>query len=105
MMSTLSGRAGFASHPRHSVAPEDCFPLPVIHSRKRCATRLKPILSDAGVPGIASFWRRGAQALAETFQIVGDRQVGDVFHALVAELAGDPQPKRPTIAHGEFIAI
>src|SRR3977135_2896289 len=61
--------------------------------------------SDAGVPGIASFWRRGAQTLAETFQTVRNRQVGDVFHALVAELAGESQPKRPAVADWEFIAI
>jgi len=48
-------------------------------------------LSDAGVPGIASFGRRGAQTLAETLQTVGDRQVGNEFHALVAELPGEPQ--------------
>jgi hypothetical protein len=42
-------------------------------------------LSDAGIPGIASFWTGGAQTLAESFQIVGDRQVSDEFHVLVAE--------------------
>jgi len=63
--------------------------------RSRVVRRLSPELplpetsqSDAGVPGIASFWSRGAQTLAKTFQTVGDREVGDEFHALVAELAG-----------------
>lgn len=45
-------------------------------------------LSDPRVPGIARFWSGGAQSLAEAFQIVGDRQVGEEFHALVADLAG-----------------
>src|SRR6267143_4482445 len=62
-------------------------------------------LSDAGVPGIASFWRRGAQTLAEPFQTVGDRQVGDAFHALVAELTGEPHAKRPAVAYGKFLVI
>ena len=45
-------------------------------------------MSDARVPGIACFGRGGAQTLAEPFQTVGHRHVGDKFHALVAELAG-----------------
>ena len=60
------------------------------NSRQRCGNLPGTSLSDARVPCIASLWSRGAQPLAETFQTVGDRQVGDVFHALVAELAGEP---------------
>jgi|HubBroStandDraft_1064217.scaffolds.fasta_scaffold89690_3 hypothetical protein len=55
-------------------------------------------LSDARVPGIASFWSRRAQTLAETFQTVGDRQVSKEFDVLVAELAGEPQAKRAAVA-------
>src|SRR6266851_8774386 len=62
-------------------------------------------LSDPRVPGIASFGRRGTQTLPEPFQAVGDRQVGDEFHALVAELAGQPQAQRPDVAHGKLVAI
>ena len=57
------------------------------------------LLSDAGVPGIASFWRRGAQTFAETFQIVSDRQVGDELHVLLADLSRNPQAKRPAVAY------
>ncbi len=32
-------------------------------------------------------------------------QVGNEFHALVAELAGDPHAKRPAVAYWKFIAI
>jgi hypothetical protein len=60
-------------------------------------------LSDARVPGIASFWRGGAQSLAELFQTVGDRQVGDEFHTLVTELAGQSQTKRPAGSSSPFI--
>ncbi len=35
MMSTLSVLAGFASHRRHSVVPEDCVGLPVIQEQGR----------------------------------------------------------------------
>ena len=46
-------------------------------------------LSDARVPGVATFWRRGTQALAERFQIVGECDASDKFNVLVADLAGD----------------
>jgi hypothetical protein len=62
-------------------------------------------LSDAGVPGIASFRRRGAQTRAEPFHVVGDSQVSDEFYVFVAELTGEPHAKRPAVAHGKFIAI
>src|SRR5437660_186737 len=68
------------------------------HSRNRSP-------SDAGVPGIAVLWRRGAETLAEPFQAIGDRQAGDVFHALIAELAGNTQSNRPAVAHGKLTAI
>src|ERR1700680_4685224 len=62
-------------------------------------------LSDACIPGIARFWSRGAQTLAEPFQTVGDGQLGDEFHALVAELAGQSQAERAAVAYGKFTAI
>ena len=40
-------------------------------------------VSDAGVPGIAGFWSRGAQTFAEIFQTVGDGEVSDEFHVFV----------------------
>jgi len=45
--------------------------------------------SNARVPGITAFGRCGTQALAEPFQAIGDRQARNIFHALVAELAGN----------------
>src|SRR5882762_12029688 len=62
-------------------------------------------LSDARVRGIACFGRGRAQTLSEPFQTVCDRQVFDVFHALVPELAGEPQAKWPAVAYGKLIAI
>src|SRR5208282_2251111 len=62
-------------------------------------------LSDAGVPGIAEFWSCGAQTLAETLQVVGDRQVGNEFHVLVADLAGEAHTQRAAVAHGKLVAI
>src|SRR5580658_6006291 len=55
--------------------------------------------SDAGVPSIASFCTRAPQTLAEGFQIVSDGQVGKEFHVLVADLAWEPQAKRPAVAN------
>ena len=46
------------------------------------------ILSDARVPGIASFWRGRPQSFAELLHAVSDRQVRDELHTLVAELPG-----------------
>lgn len=68
------------------------------HGRRFIARLYNP--SDARIPGIASFWSRRAETLAETFQTVGDRQAGKEFHALVADLAREPQAKRPTVPHG-----
>jgi len=64
-----------------------------------------PGLSHAGVPGVAAFESRGAQPLTEPFQAVTDGQLRYEFHALVAELAGEPQPGRPAVAHGQFTTI
>ncbi len=61
--------------------------------------------SDAGVPRIAALWRGRAKTLAEFFQIVGDGESGDKFHALVAELARKPQAERATIADRQIAAI
>jgi Transposase IS116/IS110/IS902 family len=61
--------------------------------------------SDAGVPCIACFRLDRAQPLAEFFKIVGDRQVRDEFHALVAQLARDPHAQRAAGADGNIVAI
>src|SRR5271157_5841262 len=62
-------------------------------------------LSDTGVPGVASFRIRAAQTLTESFHAIGHRQVSYKLHVLVADLAREPQAKRPAVAHGQFIAI
>src|ERR1700676_2831275 len=91
---TARGPAGLSAH---TVS----VPCAVASMRHLPVTNL----SNSGVPGIASLWRRGAQTFTESFQTVGDRQVGDVFHALVAELAWETQAKRSAVAHGKFTAI
>jgi hypothetical protein len=74
--------------PGHVVAP--C--MSPRHGSTKTSTEIlhspETSLSDACIPGIARFWSRGAQTLAEPFETVGDGQLGDEFHALVAELAG-----------------
>src|ERR1700730_13866530 len=72
-------------------------------SRARISSETR--LSDVRVPGIVSFGRGGPQTLAEPFQTVGNRQVGDEFHALVAELAVEPESKGSALADGKLIAI
>jgi len=67
-------------------------------SGQEYTTRLERTLSDAGVPGIAAFPR-------ERFQTVGHRQTGDIFHALVAQLAGETQTKRTSVAHRKLAAV
>ena len=47
--------------------------------------------SDAGVPGVAAFRRRGAEAFAEAFERVGCGDMRNVLHTLVAELARDAE--------------
>ena len=58
-----------------------------------------------GVPGIASFGRRRSEALAKAFHRVGNRKVGDEFHALVPQLAGHPQPQRAAELHRQIAVI
>src|SRR5436305_12762034 len=74
--------------------------LPIISIRTRTSYIAETVPSDTGVPGVASFRRGRAQALAETLHTVGDRQVRDVFHALVAELAGKPIEQWDVVAYG-----
>src|SRR5947208_1187747 len=62
-------------------------------------------VSDAGVPGITSFRRRGTKSLAEPFQIIGDRQARDKLHAFVAELSGNPHTKRATVPHRKLTTV
>jgi hypothetical protein len=45
--------------------------------------------SDTGVPGIAVFGGCGAETFAEPLQVMRNGEAGDVFNALLAELAGD----------------
>ena len=61
--------------------------------------------SDAGVPGVAGFGRRGAEAFAEFLDVIGYGQVGDVLDALVAELAGDAHAQRAAEADGEIAVV
>src|SRR5260370_17243799 len=62
-------------------------------------------LSDAGVPGVTSFRRRGTQAFAEPSQTIGYRQARDIFHALVADLSGNAQPNRPALPDGNLTPL
>jgi len=61
--------------------------------------------SDAGVPGVAVLGIDAAEAFAEPFQIVRDRQVRDEFFVLVADLPRDPHAKRSTVGHRKVAAI
>jgi len=79
--------------------------LPIISIRTRTSYIAETVPSDTGVPGVASFRRGRAQALAETLHTVGDRQVRDVFHALVAELAGKPHAQWAAVAYGKVTAV
>src|SRR5437016_12393847 len=74
--------------------------------------RNSPVLSDAGVPGVAAvtgtvpvFGRRRAQVLAERFRVIRNGDSGDVFHALVPELPGNAKSKRSTEADGKLTAV
>ena len=61
--------------------------------------------SDAGVPGVAGFSSRRAEAFAKPFQTVCDRQAIDELDVLVAHLPGEPHAKRATVNHWKLIAV
>src|SRR5690349_10354546 len=62
-------------------------------------------LSDACIPGVAILGGDAAQALAEFFQIVCHRQLGDEFYVLVADLPGESHAKRPTVRYRKLAAV
>ena len=66
-----------------------------------------PALSDARVPCVPIFCPQhaGAQAFAELFEVISDREAGDVFDVLVAELPGNTQSKRSAECDGKLTAI
>src|ERR1051325_2508622 len=64
-----------------------------------------PALLGAGKPGVAAFGRRGAQTFAELFEVVGQREPRDVFHALVSELPGNAHAKRSAMSDRKLAAI
>jgi hypothetical protein len=59
-----------------------------------------PSTSDADIPGVAVFWCYGIQPLADVFHRVGDRDMREVFHTLVAELPGDAQANWSAVTGG-----
>src|ERR1700756_554617 len=64
-------------------------------------------LSDARVPCVSIFCPQhaGAQAFAELFEVISDREAGDVFDVLVAELAGNAHPQRSAEWHRQLAAV
>src|SRR5215469_2176967 len=66
-----------------------------------------PALSNARVPCVSIFCPQhpGAQAFAELFEAVSDREAGDVFDVLVAELAGNAHAQRSTEWHRQLAAV
>src|ERR1700756_2585765 len=63
------------------------------------------IEANARVPGVPSFRRHGAQALAELFHIVSHDQAIDELHILVAQLSRHSYAQRSTVAHGKCRSI
>jgi len=66
-----------------------------------------PALSDTCVPCVPIFRREHAraQAFAELFDVISDREAGDVFDVLVAELTGNAHAQRPAEWHRQFAAV
>src|SRR6266480_736303 len=66
-----------------------------------------PALSDARVPCVPIFCPQhaGAQAFAELFEVISDREAGDVFDVLVAELAGNAHAQRSAEWHRQLAAV
>ena len=62
-------------------------------------------ISDTGVPGVAAFRSRRAQAFSESFQAIGYGEASDIFDALIAELAGNTQSQRAAESNGKLTAI
>ena len=69
------------------------------------ATLLGPTESDAGVPRVATFRRRRAQALAELVEFISQGEPGDVLDVLVAQLTGNAQAKRSAEGDGKLTAV
>src|SRR5215472_7736699 len=69
------------------------------------AVSLEATLLCAGVPGVAAFGLGGAQAFAELFNVVGQGELGDVFQALVTELAGNAHAQWAAKSDRKFAAV
>src|SRR6202022_2215373 len=79
--------------------------LPVCRRSKSYRTSTVQGASDAGVPGVAGFSSRRAEAFAKPFQTVCDCQAIDELDVLVAHLSGQPHAKRATVNHRKLIAV
>ena len=78
---------------------------PVCRRSKSYRTSTVQGASDAGVPGVAGFSSRRAEAFAKPFQTVCDRQAIDELDVLVADLSRKPHAKWPTVSYGKFIVV
>ena len=70
------------------------------NSRVRIERRL-----DARVPGISNFRRRRTETFSDVLQRVGDGDLGQVFDALVAELARHFQAKGRAVIHRQILTV
>src|SRR5271156_6090118 len=63
--------------------------------------------SDTRVPCVSIFRPQfaGAQAFAELFKVISDREAVDVFDVLVAELAGNAHAERSAEWHRQLAAV
>src|ERR1051326_9562240 len=61
--------------------------------------------SDARIPRIPGIGIGSSQTFPEPLQVIGDREMVDIFDALVAELPGHTQPQRPSERHRQFSAV
>ena len=62
-------------------------------------------VSDPSKPGVAVFSRNRALAFAKLLQIIGNCQVGDELHVLVADLTRQPYPKGAAVGDWQIVAI
>src|SRR6266540_1365978 len=61
--------------------------------------------SYTGVPRVTELRGRRADALADPVETLDDRDTGEEFDALVAKLAGDPQPERRAVIDRQLFSI
>src|SRR5271170_7025724 len=91
---TASCRRFSLSNRPTTIAPDRSRHFEIFVTRRRETTEVQANSSDARVPGVTRLRGRRAQAFYKSLEVAGHGQVIDVFHALVAELAGDANTKR-----------